>query len=638
MLAVLLTALATLPGSDLAISAPAVDGKPVSVQPSERVATVVCFLGTECPLARLYGPRLSDLATRFEQQGVAFVGVNSNRQDSVTEIVTYAEQLKIAFPLVSDPAQTIADRYEARRTPEVFLLNKDLAIVYRGAIDDQYRPGVKRSQVGREHLRTAIEELLEGKDISVPRTTAEGCLIGRRAASEPASSGVTYTKDVSRVLAKHCIECHRTGEIGPFALEDFESVSGWAETMVEVIDNGRMPPWHANPKYGHYANARSMSDPDKQLIRDWVAAGMPKGKDSDLPEPPRYISGWQLAKHPDIVISMRDKPFVVPADGTVEYQYFVVDPDFSEDKWVTGAQVIPGERSVVHHAIVFIRPPDGERFRGVGWLTAYVPGQRLFALPAGRARRIPAGSKFVFQMHYTPNGEEASDISQVGISFTPESEVTHEVFTLVGIEQEFEIPPNASSHTVAATVPWLPKHGELLAISPHMHYRGKSFRLFTDTAKENILLDVPNYDFNWQHSYQLKKPIPFSNVESLHFEATFDNSDNNPFNPDSKQWVTWGDQTWEEMAVAFFEVSEPRIIGPRSGSDKPASITSKQRQEKIEAYVSRVFAKLDANNDGIIERSETPIVLKHFNFNRIEENGDDRLTRDEVRSIAERLF
>lgn len=615
-----------------------VDGNPVAVQPDTRKLAVVCFLGTECPMARLYGPRLSKLAETYRDNGVSFVGVNSNQQDSVDEIREYAKQLKITFPLIRDTENVIADQFSAKRTPEVFLLDTKLNVIYRGAIDDQYAPGVSRSKPAKNYLQTAIDESLAGKSITLASTDATGCVIGRVRKAKPNPKGIFYTKQVARVLQKHCLECHRSGEIGPFALDDYDEVVGWAETMVEVIDNGRMPPWHADPKHGHYANARGMPDADKQVIRDWLAAGTPKGDEVDLPEPVQYTEGWQLTRKPDVVVPMRERPFVVPPDGTVEYQYFVVDPGFKEDKWVSGAQVIPGDRSVVHHAIVFIRPPDGARFRGVGWLTAYVPGQRLVDLPAGRARRVPAGSKFVFQMHYTPNGTQAKDISRVGIVFEDETKVTHELFTLVGIDQEFEIPPNAASHTVNARVPWLPKHGELLAIAPHMHYRGKSFQLFTDKGRGATLLNVPNYDFNWQHSYWLTKPIALKDIEQLHFDATFDNSDANPFNPNPKEWVTWGDQTWEEMAVAFFEVAEPRVIKETRMEQSPAQKSDAERKAKIDAYITRFFTKLDANKDGVVEHGEAPIAVQRFSFHTFDSNGDRRITREEVKRAAERLY
>src|SRR5690606_7556489 len=185
------------------------------------------------------------------------------------------------------------------------------------------------------------------------------------------------------------------------------------------------PPWSADATSARFANARHMPEADKQILRDWVAGGMKRGDPQKLPEPIEYLSGWQLPREPDVILPMRDRPYRVPAEGTVEYQYFVVDPGFEEDKWILGAQITPGARSVVHHAIAFLRPPDGVPMRGIGWLTAYVPGQRLVPLPPGHARKVPAGSKIVFQMHYTTNGREQDDLSSVGIVFADPDEVTH---------------------------------------------------------------------------------------------------------------------------------------------------------------------------------------------------------------------
>lgn len=623
---------------DYSLNAIDVRGRDISVDPKNtNRATVVCFLGTECPLARLYGPRLSDMAEEFADRGVQFVGVNSNRQDSVEDIRDYADQLRIPFPLVRDENNVIADRFSARRTPEVFVLDANLKLVYRGAVDDQYEPGVSRSKPSRTHLRQALTELLRGEPVSVPQTFAPGCLIGRVRQPEPGASDVTFANHISRILQKHCVECHRPGEIGPFSLTDYDEVAGWGETMVEVIDNGRMPPWHAAPGHGDFANERLMPEREKQMVREWVQAGMPRGDDKDLPERAKYTEGWQLPRDPDDRFPMRERPFVVPADGVVEYQYFVVDPGFTEDKWVTAAQVVPGNRSVVHHAIVFIRPPDGSPFRGVGWLSAYVPGQRVLPLPPGRARKVPAGSRLVFQMHYTPNGKQAADTTEIGLIYGNADEITHEVYSLVGIDQEFEIPPHAGEHKVRAEVPWLPGHAELLAITPHMHYRGKSFRLFTRDEGDRTLLHVPRYDFNWQHTYLLERPLPLKELKKLQFEVTFDNSDENPFNPDPSQWVTWGDQTWEEMAVAFFEIAEPLDkTGEYIGQAKP--INPKERERKIEAYVKRVFEKLDVNGDNVIERGETPIVVKFFNFGKLDRNADGVLTREEVRRAGRMLY
>lgn len=642
-------------GQQLTFELPAADGTLFKLESGTSNLTAVCFLGTECPMARVYSGRLSELHSKYGPQGVTVVGVMSNRQDSLADVRNYIESTNARFPIVIDEGNVVADRFGATRTPEVYLLDGDLRLRYHGRIDDQYAPSVARKEADREDLRAAIEELLAGKPVTIKETRALGCIIGKVKSADAESieaNSITFSKDVFPILQEHCIECHRVGEIGPFAMNRYEEVVGWADTMMESIDDGRMPPWHADPQYGDFANARAMPDSDKEILRQWIAGGTKQGAISDLPAEREYVSGWQLEREPDAIYPMRTRPFSVPADGVVEYQYFVVDPGFKEDKWVKAAQVLPGSRDVVHHAIVFVRPPDGVQFQGIGWLTAYVPGQRAMPLPAGHARFVPAGSKLVFQMHYTPNGTPREDITSVGLLFEDSDKVDHSVFTMMALEQDFEIPPRAAAYEVEAALPWMPIDGQLLAITPHMHFRGKSFRLESVPAgisaddavatEKRTLLSVPRYDFNWQHTYQLASGVAMNDLQSLRFTATFDNSDENPFNPNPEERVTWGDQTWEEMAVAFFEVAVPRgpngKVSRRSAGFASEEPTPNQRDEQIEVYVNRVFEKMDVNSDGIIRKKEASLVVRRWNFWRWDLNRDDIATRAEVREVAESLF
>lgn len=596
--------------------------------------TVICFLGNECPLAKLYGGRLQKISQQFAKRSVRFVGLNSNRQDSAEELTNFIADQQIQFPFGKDFDNVIADQFQVRRTPEVVVVDKERAIRYRGRVDDQYLPGVSRSKPERHDLKIAIDELLAGKAVTVPRTEPEGCLLGR--VTKPvADATVTYCDQVSRVLQRNCAECHHSGDIGPFSLTDYDEVVGWGDMMVEVIANGRMPPWHADPNFGHFANERRMSDSDKQVIQDWVDQGMPYGKPTKLPEPVEYASGWQLPREPDLVIAMRDRPFTVPADGTVEYQYFVVDPKFEEEVWITDAEVIPGNRSIVHHSIVFIRPPDGTRFTGIGWLGAYVPGQRLPETRPNLARRVPKGSRLVFQQHYTPNGTAQTDITKIGLLFANEKDITEERLTLTAMDQGFELKPERAGQAVKASVRQLPKQGRLLGIAPHMHYRGNQFAatMVSNDGNES-LLQVPAYDFNWQHNYEFAKPIDLSTVKRIETRFVFDNSDANPFNPDPSSYVTWGDQTWEEMAIAFFDVARPREPKAHQPDNESENKDDDQRDAQLERKITRQTEKFlkrfDSDSDGLIERAELPLAIRVKEFNRSDANNDGSVDRDEL--------
>ena len=606
--------------------------------------TVFCFLGTECPLAKLYAGRLQKLAAEFKS--VRFIGINSNVQDSLADIQRYADATGIKFEMAKDDRNVIADKLAVTRTPEVIVCDDQRNIIYRGRVDDQYLPGVSRNAATREDLRIAITQALAGRKINVSRTAPEGCLLGR-VRTNAADATVTFSNQVVRVLQKNCIECHREGEIGPFSMETYEETIGWADMMLEVIEDKRMPPWHADSSVGKFANARSMSQQDIAILKDWVAQGTAEGNRDDLPPNYKAIEGWRLPKDPDVVVEMRKRPFRVPADGTVEYQYFVVDPEFEEDQWVTAAEVIPSNRSVVHHSIVFIRPPDGERPRGVGWLAAYVPGQTPLSFESGRARFVPKGSKLVFQQHYTPNGTVAEDVTKVGLLFADEADIRTELMTVMALDQSFEIQPHDASHFVDVFTHGLPTEGRLLAVSPHMHFRGKSFEAsaMQNDKSEQALVKVPRYDFNWQHRYEFTDPLPLSKFRRLKGRVEFDNSVGNPFNPDPNQLVSWGDQTWEEMAIAFFDVEIPRrdpdSLANSTSLDDSTNFARKitdgvERRDARRAEMEKgVWKRFDSNGDGVIERNEVPRSVKTWAFGHFDSNNDGKVTKEEVRTLVE---
>jgi peroxiredoxin len=516
---------------------------------------VVAFLGTECPLANLYAPRLNELAAQYESRGVAFVAINSNYQDSITEVASHAQRQGLKYPVLKDPANKIADRFGAVRTPEVFVLDADRVVRYCGRIDDQYGIGFQKTKANRNDLEMALEELLAAKPVSQPTADAIGCLIGRVQRATP-KGDVTYSNQIARLLQKNCIECHHEGQIAPFSLTRYEETVGWAEMIKEVVHDRRMPPWLAAPGHDQFKNNPSLSADEMRTIDRWVENGCPEGDRSQLPPPAEYAKGWGISK-PDQVFTMSDKPYTVPAEGVVQYQIYEVDPGFKEDHWIQQAEVRAGNPAVVHHVIVFIQEPGGDRF-GAPQM-AFAPGMTPRRFDPGMAIKAPAGSKLIFQVHYTPNGTEQKDLSYVGFVYAKEKDVTYEVAGGTCGDLSFVIPPNSGNFEVVARKLFL-KDSVLLGMNPHMHLRGKSFRYevqFPD-GKREVLLDVPRYDFNWQLWYMLKEPKLIPKGSRMICTAHFDNSSDNPANPDPTKEVIWGEQTWDEMMFGFYSVIRPR--------------------------------------------------------------------------------
>lgn len=519
---------------------------------ADKELVVVVFLGCECPLAKQYAPRLRQLAAEYGEKGVAFIGINSNSQDTPTELAAYARTHELDFPLLKDPGNRVADQLGAQRTPEAFVLDRDRAVRYHGRIDDQFLVGRQRPEPTRRDLALALDELLSGKTVSVAKTDALGCHIGR-VPRRLEQGDVTYSNQIARLLERRCVECHRSGEIAPFPLTDYEEVVGWAETIEEVVHEGRMPPWFASPEYGKFANEARLSAEEKDLLDRWVAAGCPEGDRSQLPEPRVFTVGWQIPP-PDQVIYIQEQPVTVQAEGTVAYQYYTVNPGFKEDKWIQAAECRPDNRSVVHHIVAFFVPP-GEKLRGGGRgaMVGYAPGMPPNQFEEGTAMFVPAGSRVVFQMHYTPNGSEQKDRSSLGLVFADPAAVKMRVGGGVAGNRFFQIPPGDGNYEVRSHHRF-DKDVRLVTMTPHMHLRGKSFRYeaeYPDGSSE-VLLDVPRYDFNWQLRYRLLEPKTLPKGTKLVCIAHFDNSVDNLANPDSAATVRWGDQTWEEMMLGYF--------------------------------------------------------------------------------------
>ena len=385
-----------------------------------------------------------------------------------------------------------------------------------------------------------------------------------------ADGAPTFSKDVAPILYKSCVECHRPTMFAPMSLVSYDEARPWARSIKQRVVARTMPPWGADPAHGVFKNDPRLSDADVETIAKWVDAGAPKGDDKDLPAVPQFADGWTIGK-PDAIFAMEEE-FTIPATGAVEYKYFRVPTGLTEDKWIQAIEIKPGARAQVHHVIAFTQPagqplkPGGELGpTNIGGVTPNKPG---LTFEPGVARLMRGNSDIVMQMHYTTNGTETKDRTEVGIIYArqPPTKVAGGGMAL---NARFLIPAGDPNAEVKATTT-LSRDITLTGMTPHMHVRGKDMIYiahYPDGTTET-LLSVPRYDFNWQLSYQLKTPKVLPKGTQIEVIAHFDNSTQNKFNPDPTKDVRWGDQTWEEMMIGFFSTI----------ADSPAPTTAQPQQ------------------------------------------------------------
>jgi len=418
------------------------------------------------------------------------------------------------------------------------------------------------------------------------------------AAAASTEKGVTFDRDVLPVLQAKCQGCHRPGEVAPMSFMSYQETRPWAKAIKTAVLSKKMPPWFADAKYGHFQNDRRLSDAELKTLVSWADGGAPEGDAKDKPAPLQFTEGWNIK--PDVVVSM-PKPFDVPATGILEYQYVVVPTHFEKDMWVTATEVRPGDRKVMHHVLIYVRPPGSNYLRdaqpaepgeafvpvryerdangaairripppggqpagqqqrggpGIELLSAFAPGlqaQHFDSPVEGAAKFVPAGSDLVFQLHYTTNGKAASDQTKVGFVFAKEPP-KYRYLTADATQRDFEIPANDPNYETHSSITFN-SPAQLVWLMPHMHLRGKDFlfQAVYPTGETETLLSVPNYNFGWQLGYEETKPLMMPKGTKIECTAHHDNSANNAANPNPNVPVRWGDQSWEEMMMGFFSV------------------------------------------------------------------------------------
>lgn len=533
-------------------------GRHVELDRAGGRAVVLFFTGVGCPIARKNARKLVNLAQAYADRGIRFWIVNTYPDDTLADAAAEVRELGLgSLTYLRDPDQMLALALGVERTAEAVLITTERhRILYQGAIDDQFTEGTERPQPSTHYLVEALDQFLAGTPVTRSASPARGCRIAfSTAVTAPAPPD--YATQVAPILQRNCVQCHRTGGIGPWAMDGHPRVRNYSRMIEEVLLTQRMSPFNPDPAFGQFDNGHRLDRVEIQTLLRWVASGAPAGTGIDplaRPQPP--LPDWPLGT-PDVVLRL-PRPELIPATGVLEYRHIPIPSPLTNEFWISGADIRPGNRRVVHHAILYARwpgCPDDGTGNGVhvfGW----APGATPATYPPGVGKRMPAGTTFTLEMHYTTNGSEQTDQTEVALYLHPGPQ-QRDAQTRHVAQYRIEIPagdPEArheASHRFSRAT-------TLYALSPHMHVRGKwmKYELLLPDGNRQTLLHVPRYDFNWQFTYRLAKPIQVPRGAVLHVTGAFDNSPANPSNPDATRSVQFGLQSWEEMFIGFFDAAE----------------------------------------------------------------------------------
>lgn len=607
----------------------------------EHRALVVALTSTRCPVCKRYAPALARLEKAYGAKGVSFLFLDVDAADTAEEMRQAVKRNEFVSPYVPDPEHKIAGEFGALTTGDAFILDAASTLVYRGAIDDQYGLEYELPSARESYLTAALDAVLAGGWPKVSATWAPGCAFDLAPASA-ASGAVTWHNRISRIVQRHCQECHRDGGLGPFPLETYKDVAYESGTIRDVLERGIMPPWFAAaPEAGHespWANDRSLPAQDRSDLLAWLHSGKPEGDPADAPLPRAFPKDWQIGV-PDAVIEIPEE-VAVQAEGQMPYVMLRVETGFQEDRWVRALEVQPTAIEVVHHVLVFAiapmkkgkrRPLEAlrERIRERdGFFAAYVPGNGAMTYPDGFAKLLPAGSTLLFQLHYTPDGKAHKDRTRLGLQFSKEPPA-HVIRTAGIANRKINIPAGDGNHEEKAGIP-VQAEMKVLTLMPHMHFRGKAFHydLVLPGGERKTLLDVPRYDFNWQLAYRYRETVDVPAGSRVEVTAWYDNSKGNPANPDPTKTVTWGPQSSDEMMLGYVEYY---LAGAEAeGTENPlADAGDDDDGPRGEKLAKGILKKLDKNHDGALTREELPERFREL-FDDYDTDSDGKVTEAEL--------
>lgn len=554
--------------------------QPLSALKGKR-GIVVVFLSFDCPISTSYSPILAEMARRYAEQGLSFVGVCSTDGETAETAAKQASEFKLGFSVFADDQAAAVAAFKAEKTPEAFVLDHNFVLRYRGRIDDGYAARFRKNlQIKNHDLANALAEVVAGKPVSRPVTETIGCRIGLEKKTKT-DGPVTYYRDVAPILQARCQECHRPGQVGPFSLMTYKQAVSWADDLKGYTASRQMPPWKISTGIA-YHNDRRMTEKEIATLAAWVDGGTPQGNQSDAPPPRKFVEGWQLGK-PDLVLSTT-ADYVLGPGGRDVFRVFVLPTKLTEDKYVVAYEVKPGNPRIVHHTLNFIdeekqgrkrekaaqekektqketdydRGPGYSVMMGVGFnpqraLGGWAPGQRPNPMPEGYGFFLPKDSDLVVQVHYHRNGRLERDRLQIGLYFSKKTEGMKAYKGGIIAGRFMAIPPNDAHYKVTGSTT-VEHECVLQSVMPHMHLLGRQIKvtLKPPGGPKQTLLEIPSWDYNWQETYFLKEPMPLKVGTVVAVEASYDNSEDNPNNPNNPPaWVTFGEQTTNEMCFVF---------------------------------------------------------------------------------------
>lgn len=562
------------------------DGQAIALASAQgKKATVVVFLSFECPVSNSYAPSLGELAKKYASQDVAFVGVVAG--DEKPEAVRkQADEFKFGFPVYLDPKLAAVEAFKATHTPEAFVLDHNAVLRYRGRIDNSWYARLKKNQQVTEHdLRNALDELLAGKAVRTPATKAIGCPVVTKADVEQSvTTKVSFYKDVLPILQNNCQSCHRPGEVGPFSLVSYKQAVNWAEDIKEYTASRKMPPW--KPVEGPAMHAeRTLTDAQIKTLSAWADGGTPEGDPKDAPPAKEFPPGWRLGK-PDLVLEPKED-FHLGASGPDTFRCFVLPTGLTEDRYIIGYDIRPGNPRVVHHTLNFwdltgnarkledetrTKAKDTDQDHGPGYSVAmglgfipvdrtkiggfggWAPGSMYRFLPEESGYLLPRGADIVIQTHYHRDGRPEKDRLQVALYFADKPVKKRWQNVVVDGFPLFSMIPAGKEDHVAKGSMWVETDCTVHSVMPHMHLLGKAVKI-TMTPPEGetkTLVRIADWDYNWQETYWLKEPIAVKAGTRFDIEAVFDNSSKNPNNPSNPPKPVWrGEETTNEMLFGF---------------------------------------------------------------------------------------